>query len=88
MIADLEPVWTKDDEKIEYSPIDYENKAKIEAFMKKWVSEDSSDYQLLGNVVGVEINFNSVFPKKIEIRSTANILADIANIDKELGVLS
>lgn len=81
----LEPIWNKDDEKIEYSPVEEENKAKIESFMNKWVSEDVSDYQLLGNVVGVEINFNSVFPKKIEIRSTADILADIANIDKELG---
>ena len=81
----VEPVWTKDDEKIEYSPTEQENQSKIDAFMKKWVSKDSSDYQLLGNQVGVEINFNSVFPKKIEIRSTADILADIANIDKELG---
>jgi type I restriction enzyme M protein len=81
----LNPVWTKDDEKIEYSPIEEENQAKIAAFMKKWVSEDSSDYQLLGNVVGVEINFNSVFPKKIEIRSTSDILADIDAINKELG---
>lgn len=81
----LVPVLTKDDEKIEYSPIEEENQAKIDAFMKKWVSEYSSDYQLLGNVVGIEINFNSVFPKKIEIRSTADILTDIAAIDKELG---
>ena len=81
----LESVWTKDDEKIEYAPIEQENQSKIDAFMKKWVSEDSSDYQLLGNQVGVEINFNTVFPKKIEIRSTSVILADIANIDKELG---
>lgn len=81
----LEPVWTKDDEKIAFSPIEEENQKNIGEFMKKWVSEDSSDYQLLGNVVGVEINFNSVFPKKIEIRSTEDILADIANIDKELG---
>ena len=61
------------------------NKKSIDEFMNEWISEDSSDYQLLGNVVGVEINFNSVFPKKIEIRSTADILSDIANIDKELG---
>ncbi len=53
--------------------------------MNKWISEESSYYQLLGNQIGVEINFNGVFPKKIEIRSTADILADIANIDKELG---
>ncbi len=83
--ASLEPVWTKDDEKIEYSPNEQENQLKIDSFMKKWISEDSSNYQLLGNQVGVEINFNSVFPKKIEIRSTADILSDIANIDKELG---
>jgi len=83
----LESVWFKDDEKIKYSPIEIENQKYIDEFMNKWVSEDSSDYQLLGNVVGVEINFNSVFPKKIEIRSIEVILADIATIDKELGEL-
>jgi type I restriction enzyme M protein len=83
--ASLEPIWTKDDEKIPYSPIEEENSKTIGEFMKKWVSEDYSDYQLLGNQVGVEINFNNVFPKKIEIRSTSDILADIMNIDKKLG---
>lgn len=83
----LESVWFKDDEKIKYSHIEIENQKYIDEFMNKWVSEDSSDYQLLGNVVGVEINFNSVFPKKIEIRSIEVILADIATIDKKLGEL-
>lgn len=83
----IEPIWSKDDEKIAYSPIEEDNQSKINSFIKKYVSEDSSDYQLIGNVVGVEINFNSVFPKKIEIRSTEDILAEIANIDKLLGEL-
>lgn len=81
----IEPVWTKDDEKIEFSPIEEENKRNIDSFMKKWVSPKDSEYQLLGNQIGVEINFNSIFPKKIEIRNTSDILKDIQAIDKELG---
>jgi type I restriction enzyme M protein len=86
-VISIESNWTKDEEKIEYSPNEEENQSKIKLFMQKWVSENPSDYQLIGNQVGVEINFNSVFPKKIEIRSTTDILADIANIDKELGAI-
>ncbi len=81
----LQPVWSKDDEKIPYQPVEDTNTKVIKEFMSKWVSSDESDYQLLTNQVGVEINFNSVFPKKIIIRSTQDILADIAKIDKELG---
>jgi hypothetical protein len=39
----------------------------------------------MDNIVGVEINFNTIFPKKVEIRGTKDILLSISNIDKELG---
>lgn len=81
----LESIWTKDDEKIAYSPFEDENIKNIDKFLTKRVSLNKEEYQLLENKIGVEINFNNIFPKKIEIRSTAKILADIANIDKELG---
>lgn len=81
---EINPVWTKDEEKISYSPDEKENLKLIKEFMQKWVSEDESKYELLDNTVGVEINFNSVFPKKIVIRSTADILAEIEALDKEM----
>lgn len=73
----IEPLWIKDYEKINYYFDSKENAAAIENFMKTWVNEDSKQWQLLDNVVGVEINFNQVFPKKIEIRSVADILKDL-----------
>lgn len=81
----INPVWTKDDEKIAYSPDEEENQKLISEFMTKWVSEDATQYQLLDNSIGVEVNFNSVFPKKIVIRSTKDILAEIAALDKEMA---
>lgn len=83
----LEQVWTKDNEKIGYDEDANQNQDNIEAFMSKWVSSDKSDYELLDNGVGVEINFNTVFPKKINIRDTATILAEMALLDAELGEL-
>lgn len=80
----INPVWTKDDEKIAYSPDEEENQKLISEFMTKWVSEDATKYQLLDNSIGVEVNFNNVFPKKIVIRSTKDILAEIAALDKEM----
>ncbi len=84
----IEPVWTKDDEKIEYSSIEKDNKENINNFINKWVSSQEEDYKLLENSVGVEINFNNVFPKNIKIKSVLDILAEIHNIDKELEELN
>lgn len=80
----INPVWTKDDEKIAYSPNEEENQKLISDFMTKWVSEEATKYQLLDNSIGVEVNFNNIFPKKIIIRSTKDILAEIAALDKEM----
>lgn len=81
----LEPVWEKDEEKIPYSPDDVENENNIWSFMNEWVSTNKEHIQLLNNTIGVEINFNNVFPKKINVRSTAEILAEIADLDKEMA---
>ena len=76
----VEPLWTKDYEKIQYNPDAVINSASIELFMKQWVNEDQNQWKLQDNMVGVEINFNQVFPRKIEIRSVADILADLQSL--------
>lgn len=80
----INPVWIKDEEKIPYSPVEEENKKFISEFMYKWVSEDDTKYQLLDNTIGVEVNFNNIFPKNIIIRNTKDILAEIVALDKEM----
>lgn len=80
LVCNIEPVWVKDDEKIGYSDVD--NEASIKDFLIKWVSTDINDVEILDNVIGVEINFNSIFPKVLNIRRSADILKDI----EELGV--
>lgn len=78
--ASIEQVWSKDEEKIPFSDIN--NEENIQEFLKEWVSDDLSEIEFLDNVIGVEVNFNSVFPKELKIRRTIDILKDI----KELGV--
>lgn len=75
------PSWYKDEEKIPYNNID--NDKEILEFMKKWVSEDSDDYQLLDNTVGVEINFNDIFKKTIKIKNIIDILKEIEDLEDE-----
>lgn len=77
--ASIEQVWTKDEEKIPFSDID--NEKNIQEFLKEWVSADLSEIQSLDNIIGVEINFNSIFKSNIEIRKTKDILKDIFIID-------
>lgn len=83
--AKLEAIWTKDEEKIKYFSEEFVNKKEIVSFIHTWVSDKSDQYELLENKVGVEINFNNVFPKKIEIRSTEDILKEITMLDTQLG---
>lgn len=83
----LEPVWEKDVEKTPYSPDEDVNKQLITDYMTKWVSEDESLYRLLDNRVGVEFNFNTIFPKGIDIRSTKEIMAEIDVLDEEMNEL-
>lgn len=78
MTAVIEQVWTKDEEKI---PFSFENnEEKIKEFLTEWVSDDLSEIEFLDNIIGVEVNFNSVFPKEIKIRKTIDILKEIESL--------
>lgn len=79
IVGNIEAVWTKDEEKIPYSNID--NDLFIRNFLIQWVSNDMNDINILDNVIGVEINFNHIFPKKTENKSTKSIIEDIKKID-------
>jgi len=77
-VCNIDPVWTKDEEKIKYSNID--NDLAIDEFLTKWVSNNINDIKKNDNVIGVEIAFNSIFQKSIKIRTTADILSDISKL--------
>lgn len=83
----VSPVWTKDDEKVAYSVDEETNSNKIQSFMKEWVSANEQDYKLLDNTLGVEVNFNSIFPNKIVIRPSKDILVEIQKINQDLGAI-
>jgi type I restriction enzyme M protein len=78
IVGNIDPVYTKDEEKIGYSNLD--NNQAIESFIKTWVSDNIDDVSILDNVIGVEINFNSIFPKEMKIRTTQDILNEIKNL--------
>jgi type I restriction enzyme M protein len=75
----IESVWSKDEEKINYSNID--NESSIKEFLVEWVSDNISDIEILDNVIGVEINFNSIFSKNVKERKTVDILDDIKKLN-------
>lgn len=77
-------IESKDTEIIPYNPDPEQNEADILAFMCKYITKP---FKLLDNTVGVEVNFNKEFyvPKTIE--SVDAILADIAEIDRDLANL-
>jgi len=77
-------IASKDTEIIPYRPDPDENAAGIRAFMDKYVTRP---YALGDNVVGVEVNFNKEFYVPETIESVDTILAEIAEIDRELGKL-
>lgn len=81
----VDPVWVKDDEKIGYSDVD--NDLSIVKFLTQWVSNNINEIEILDNVVGVEINFNSIFPKDIKLKKTLEILKEINLIDSKIGEL-
>ena len=78
--------FEKDTENTPFSIDPDKNKAEIDAFLSTWVT---GPHARRGEpVTGCEINFNREFPKGRQSRSTAEILADIANLDAELATLS
>ena len=80
----LGPLVEKDTETVAYSSDAATNEKNIADFLAKWVHEP---WHILGVKLGSEINFNRVFPKQIEIRSTKKILKDIADIEEEMAIL-
>jgi type I restriction enzyme M protein len=50
--------------------------------MAKYISKP---FELLDNVVGVEINFNKIFYKPQKLRPLETILAELSEINSELA---
>ena len=58
------------------------NEKIIAEFLAKWVKEP---HKILDKKEGCEINFNKAFTKKIEMRKSSDILAELSALDKEFG---
>ncbi len=80
----LTPDYQKDYEIIPFHRDPDENQAAIVAFMEKYITKP---FELLENVVGVEINFNKVFYQPEQLRSVEEIVEEIAALDAELKAL-
>jgi type I restriction enzyme M protein len=80
----LGPLWEKDSETVPYSSDAATNDKLIADFLAKWVHEP---WHILGVKLGSEINFNRIFPKQSDIRSTKDILKDIAAVEEEMALL-
>ena len=76
----VSPTWVKDEERIAFSKNADTNTNNIHAFIKQWVSNNPDHVELLDNVVGVEINFNAIFPKKTGVRATSEVLAELSTL--------
>ena len=71
----------KDAEIIPFNPNSEQNSEDILAFMTRYIFKP---YHLLDNTVGVEVNFNKEFYVPETVEPVDSILAEIAEIDKEL----
>lgn len=71
----------KDTEIISFNPDSEQNSENILAFMNRYIFKP---YCLLDNTVGVEVNFNKEFYVPETVEPVDSILAEIAEIDKEL----
>lgn len=80
----LDRLLEKDHETVAYASDADANNQLIAAFLNRWVHEP---WCLHGAKTGCEINFNRVFPKVSEVRASAEILKDIANIEAEMATL-
>lgn len=78
----LSPLKEKDSEITPFDSEEDKNEKIINEFLAKWVKET---HKVLEKKAGCEINFNKVFPKKIEMRSSKDILAELNALDKEFG---
>lgn len=80
----------KDTEVIPFNPNPKENDKVIADFLARYISKP---FRLLDNTIGVEINFNKEFyvPETVEpvdtiLAEIADIDRDLANLEKELGL--
>lgn len=80
----LDRLLEKDNETVAYASEDDANNRLIREFLARWVHEP---WCLHGAKTGCEINFNRVFPKQGEIRSSKEILKDIAIIEEKMARL-
>lgn len=75
---------SKDNEIIPYNPDPEANDQTIADFLTRYIEKP---YRLLDNTVGVEVNFNKEFYVPETIEPVESILAEIAEIDRELANL-
>ncbi len=80
----LDRLLEKDNETVAYASDDVTNNQLIRDFLSRWVHEP---WCLHGAKTGCEINFNRVFPKQSEIRSSKEILKAIAAIEERMAGL-
>ena len=80
--VELRADYSKDYEIIPYSSNEELNQKNIDDFMAKYISKP---FELLDNVVGVEINFNKIFYKPQKLRPLETILAELSEINSELA---
>lgn len=75
---------SKDTEIIPYNPDPADNDRAIMDFLTRYVSKP---FRLLDNTVGVEVNFNKEFYVPETVEPVETILAEIADIDRDLANL-
>lgn len=80
----LDRLLETDNETVAYASDDDANNRLIREFLSRWVHEP---WCLHGVKTGCEINFNRVFPKPSEIRSSQEILKDIAAVEEKMAQL-
>ncbi len=80
----LDQLLEKDNETVAYASDDNANNRLIREFLARWVHEP---WCLHGAKMGCEINFNRVFPKQSDIRTSKEILEQIAAVEEEMARL-
>ena len=78
----ISPLKEKDSEITQFDSDSEKNEKIINDFLNKWVKEPN---KIVDKKEGCEINFNKAFPKKIEMRKSSDILAELSALDKEFG---
>ena len=79
--VELTPDYQKDYEIVPFHKEKEENLQAIDAFMNKYIIKP---FELIENVVGVEVNFNKVFYKPKKLRSVSDLLEDIKKLDDQI----